>query len=70
MNRFAFARATTIAEVALAASTTVADAMTSAGGAADAGETCVVKAGGVDLLDLMKENLLAPGSLVSLRDAP
>lgn len=33
-------------------------------------ETAVVKAGGVDLLDLLKEGLLAPGKLVSLREVP
>ncbi len=30
----------------------------------------VVKAGGIDLLDLMKEGLLAPATVVSLRDVP
>jgi len=30
----------------------------------------VVKAGGIDLLDLLKENLLAPTRLVNLRDIP
>jgi xanthine dehydrogenase YagS FAD-binding subunit len=33
-------------------------------------ETAVVKAGGIDLLDLLKENLLAPGKVVSLTDIP
>jgi xanthine dehydrogenase YagS FAD-binding subunit len=68
MNRFALARARTVAEAASAASTTVADAMTAALGAPGADDISVVKAGGVDLVDLMKENLLAPGRLVSLRD--
>ena len=32
------------------------------------GERAVVKAGGVDLLDLMKENLIAPARLVNIRN--
>jgi xanthine dehydrogenase YagS FAD-binding subunit len=32
------------------------------------GETSVVKAGGIDLLDLLKEDLLAPTKVVSLGD--
>ncbi len=65
MNRFALARARSVAEAATAATTVVADAML---GPPD--DASVVKAGGVDLLDLMKENLLAPAKVVSLRDVP
>ena len=68
MNRFAWVRVTTIEDAAAAASTTVADAMTALPGAAGRGETSVIKAGGVDLLDLLKENLLAPGRVVSLKE--
>jgi xanthine dehydrogenase YagS FAD-binding subunit len=66
MNRFAWASARTISEAA-AASTTVADAMMASRDTTGRSETSVVKAGGVDLLDLLKENLLAPGTVVSLK---
>ncbi len=68
MNRFAWTGAETISEAAAAASTTVADAMTSRSDIASGRETSIVKAGGIDLLDLLKEDLLAPTRLVSLRD--
>ena len=70
MNRFAWASARTIAEAAAAASTTVADAMTTSPDAAGRSETSVVKAGGIDLLDLLKEDLLAPAKVVSLKEIP
>ena len=64
MNRFAWMAARTVAEAAASASTTVAEAMTAPGDAA------VIKAGGIDLLDLMKESLLTPGTVVSLTAIP
>ncbi len=67
MNRFALAHARTIADAAARATTTVADAMTAARSNA-ARPASLIKAGGIDVLDLMKENLLAPDMLVSLRD--
>lgn len=70
MNRFAWATVRTVADAAARADMTVADAMTEAGGAAAAGQSSIVKAGGIDVIDLMKENLLAPGTVVSLRDVP
>lgn len=70
MNRFAFATAKTIAEVAMAASTTVANAMTAPPESMGQGEVSVIKAGGIDLLDLVKEGLLAPSKVVNLRDVP
>jgi xanthine dehydrogenase YagS FAD-binding subunit len=70
MNRFAWVGARTIAEAASAASTTVATAMTVAPDATGRGEASVIKAGGIDLLDLLKENLLAPGTVVSLQQVP
>ena len=70
MNRFAWASARTVSEAAAAASTTVADAMTASPDALDRRETSVVKAGGIDLLDLLKENLLAPRKVVSLKEIP
>jgi xanthine dehydrogenase YagS FAD-binding subunit len=68
MNRFGWTSAETISEAAAATSITVADAMTATRDAVGGRETAVVKAGGIDLLDLLKENLLAPTKLVSLRD--
>jgi xanthine dehydrogenase YagS FAD-binding subunit len=70
MNRFAFARPRTIAEAAIAASTTVASAMTVASDSAEQGDAAIVKANGVDLLDLLKEGLLKPARVVSLTEVP
>jgi xanthine dehydrogenase YagS FAD-binding subunit len=70
MNRFAWSRATTISAAATAAATTVADAMTAAPDATGRSGAAVVKAGGIDLLDLLKENLLAPQTVVSLKEIP
>ena len=70
MNRFAFANARTISEAAVAASATVADAMTVSPEAMGRGETSVVKAGGIDLLDLLKEGLLVPSKVMNLREVP
>jgi xanthine dehydrogenase YagS FAD-binding subunit len=70
MNRFAFANAETIAEAATAATATVANAMTAPPESMGRDEVCVIKAGGIDLLDLLKEGLLAPGKVVNLRDVP
>src|SRR5512142_2023375 len=70
MNRFAWASARTIAEAAAAASGTVADAMTTPAGTAGRNTVSIVKAGGIDLLDLVKENLLAPETLVDLKSIP
>src|SRR5208337_3652512 len=69
MNRFAWMSAGTVAEAATAASTIVADAMT-ASPAAGRGAATIVKAGGIDLLDLLKENLLAPAKIVNLKEIP
>jgi len=70
VNRFAWASARTVSEAAAAASTTVASAMTVSPDAIDRRETSVVKAGGIDLLDLLKENLLSPKKVVSLNEIP
>lgn len=70
MNTFAWIPVRTIGEAAALASDTVADAMcvapTDPGNAASG----VVKAGGIDLLDLMKEQMLSPATLVSLTAIP
>lgn len=66
MKSFAWLPARSLAEAAAAASIVVADAM-AAPGEPDA---AIVKAGGIDVIDLMKEGLLAPATVVGLRDAP
>jgi hypothetical protein len=58
MDRFAWVGARTVAEAAAAASTTVAEAMT----AAAVAPAAVVKAGGIDLLDLLKEKPAGAGA--------
>jgi xanthine dehydrogenase YagS FAD-binding subunit len=65
MPRFEWASARSPAEAVAIASTTVAEAMRGADGAANSAD--VLKAGGIDLLDLMKEGLLAPRRLINLR---
>jgi len=67
MDRFAWQSARSIAEAASLANATVAEAML---GDQPAPDRVVLKAGGIDLLDLMKENLLRPGRVVNLRDIP
>jgi xanthine dehydrogenase YagS FAD-binding subunit len=68
MNRFAWATPRTISEAAAAATTLVADAMSS--DPTGPGVVTVLKAGGIDLLDLMKETLLMPATLVNLQQIP
>jgi xanthine dehydrogenase YagS FAD-binding subunit len=70
VNRFAFAQAKSIPDAAAAASSLVADAMIGAADAAALGNVSIVKAGGIDLLDLMKEGLLAPSRVTNLKDIP
>jgi xanthine dehydrogenase YagS FAD-binding subunit len=69
MKDFGWSAPRTLSEAAVAASGTVADAMATADAAAGS-ELSFIKAGGIDLLDLLKENLLAPQTLVSLKDIP
>lgn len=70
MNRFTWESPRTAAEAATSASTLVADAMAIAPELMDRVEIAVLKAGGIDLLDLLKERLLAPGRVVNLREIP
>lgn len=70
MNRFAWVSASTISQAAAAASVTVADAMAASPGSTGGADRAVLKAGGIDLLDLLKENLLAPATVVSLKQVP
>ncbi len=70
MNRFAWATARTVSEAATAATTTVAHAMTLSPEANEQGDGVIVKANGIDLLDLLKEGLLKPAKIVSLTQVP
>ena len=66
MNRFQWASARGVADAAGSGNATVADAMRSRNGRPRA-DAVILKAGGVDLLDLMKEGLLEPKRVVNLR---
>ena len=65
MDPFGWQSARSVSEAAALAATTVADAMLS-----DQADGVVLKAGGVDLMDLMKEGLLRPRRVVNLREVP
>ncbi len=67
MNRFEWTAPKSIVEALGARCTTVADAMVSGQPPSD---VAVFKAGGIDLLDLMKEGLLTPRRVVNLRGIP
>jgi xanthine dehydrogenase YagS FAD-binding subunit len=67
MDRFEWMDAGTISDAVTAATATVADTMLSRTGEQPSDQAIVVKAGGIDLLDLMKEGLLTPRRLVNLR---
>lgn len=62
MKQFAWVTPQSLADAATSIGTTVADAM----GGLDAAPS-IAKAGGIDLLDLMKEGLVAPDRIVDLR---
>lgn len=68
MKPFEWTRAATLRQAAAAQASTVADAMHASGGPAS--PATVFKAGGIDLLDLMKEGLLAPRRVVDLGALP
>ena len=65
MRNFAYQTAGSLKEAA-AAATLASQAMLSPDGGASAPETVIVKAGGIDLLDLMKEGLIAPSKVVNM----
>jgi xanthine dehydrogenase YagS FAD-binding subunit len=69
MNRFEWASARVLGAAARAGSITVADAML-AQGSQSGTNAVILKAGGIDLLDLMKEGLLNPRRVVNLRNIP
>jgi xanthine dehydrogenase YagS FAD-binding subunit len=70
VKHFAVVNPRTISEAAAAASVIVADAMTAAPGTTGDRESCIVKAGGIDVLDLLKEGLLTPAKIVNLKQVP
>ncbi len=65
MKNFAWAPARSLAEAAAAAANLVADVMI-----APSAPASIVTAGGVDVVDLMKEGLIAPAKIVGLRETP
>lgn len=69
MNSFEWVNPGGIEHAARAATATVATAMVTANGEPSA-DVAVMKAGGVDLLDLMKEGLLRPERIINLREIP
>ena len=69
MIGFSWANARSVTEAA-ASATSVAAAMALSPEAMAQAELSVVKAAGIDLLDLLKENLLAPTRVVSLAQIP
>ncbi|HEY4998073.1 MAG TPA: FAD binding domain-containing protein, partial [Usitatibacter sp.] len=66
MNRFEWTSPTTLAQALAAGSVATAKSMSSTDGQLPAGAT-IFKAGGTDLLGLMKEGLLKPARIVNLR---
>jgi xanthine dehydrogenase YagS FAD-binding subunit len=69
MNRFEWTSARVLAAAAREGCVTVADAMLTHDGR-PATNAIILKAGGIDVLDLMKEGLLNPRRVVNLRDIP
>jgi xanthine dehydrogenase YagS FAD-binding subunit len=70
MEPFAWQSARSVAEAATLARRTVAEVMLSEPAQQATPDCVVMKAGGIDLLDLMKEGLLRPSRVVNLRDVP
>jgi xanthine dehydrogenase YagS FAD-binding subunit len=69
MNRFEWVDARTAHQASGLATATIADAMITGVGEQPVEQEAVIKAGGLDLLDLMKEDLVRPRRLVNLRAA-
>lgn len=69
MNRFEWTSPRNLAQATTAAGTTVAAAMVTQS-SRPAADATVFKAGGIDLLDLMKEGLLTPSRVLDLRALP
>jgi len=69
MRNFAFGKAETLSQAAAAAGL-VSEAMLAPDGGERSDDVRIVKAGGIDLMDLMKEGLLAPSEVTSLSLTP
>ena len=69
MKSFEWVEAHSVDQASALANATVAGAMAIQSGQLVGDGVAVIKAGGIDLLDLMKEGLIAPKRLVSLRRA-
>ena len=67
LKNFAYAKAPSLRQAAEWANTTAADL---SNGSEAVAQSTIVKAGGVDLLDMMKEGLLAPERLVAIHRLP
>jgi xanthine dehydrogenase YagS FAD-binding subunit len=69
MNRFEWTSPQSIAQALEMRTATTAKSMVSANGKPSTG-AAILKAGGIDLLGLMKEGLLTPARIVNLRNLP
>ena len=70
MEPFAWQPAASPSEAASIATHTTAEAMLTLTGRPDTRQAMLIKAGGVDLLDLMKEGLVNPGRLIDISRLP
>ncbi len=70
MEPFAWQRATSVSQAAAAATHTVCESMLTLTGIPKDGQAVVIKAGGVDLLALMKEGLVRPARLIDITRLP
>ena len=66
MNRFSWYEAKSVEDAIEKANATASDIL----GKKSDGSSVIFKAGGVDLMDLMKEGLVEPGTVVSLKKIP
>jgi len=64
MNKFSFYDATSVEEIHEKVNSTVSETLKSV----TPSENSVIKAGGIDLLDLMKEGIVRPGTLIGIRN--
>jgi xanthine dehydrogenase YagS FAD-binding subunit len=66
MNKFSWYEAKSVEDAVEKVTDTVSDIL----GKAPSGSSVVFKAGGIDLLDLMKEGLVNPSTIVSVKKIP
>jgi xanthine dehydrogenase YagS FAD-binding subunit len=65
MKKISWLEATSIEEAQRAVNTTVSDAVDK-----NYGKGAIIKSGGIDVLDLMKEGLIAPDRIINIRNIP